>query len=94
MHVILIAIGLHTKPCNASLAFMACNWELLCNTDLINNPLAVREHQGDANDAMNPNGGHQIDIDHSTGCWNSTHLITRLTMITHWMHNSHQLPTT
>ena len=35
MHVILIAIGLYTKPCIASLAFMACNWELLCNTDLI-----------------------------------------------------------
>ena len=59
-----------------------------------NNPLAVQEHQGDTNDAMNPNGGHQIDIDHSTGRWNSTQLITRLTMITHWMHNSQQLPTT
>ena len=35
MHVILIAIGMHTKPCIASLAFTACNWELLCNTDLI-----------------------------------------------------------
>ena len=35
MHVILIAIGMHTKPCIASLTFTACNWELLCNTDLI-----------------------------------------------------------
>ena len=33
--VILIAIGMHTKPCNASLAFTACKWELCCNTDLI-----------------------------------------------------------
>ena len=59
----------------------------------INNPLAMREHQGDVNDAMNPNGGHQIDNDHSAGRWNSTQLITRLTMITHWMHNSQLLPT-
>ena len=35
MHVILIAIGIHTKPCIASLAFTACNWESRCNTDLI-----------------------------------------------------------
>ena len=35
MHVILIAIGMHIKPCIASLAFTACNWESLCNTDLI-----------------------------------------------------------
>ena len=60
----------------------------------INNPMAVQEHQGDVNNAMNPNGGHQIDNDHSAGGWNSTQLITRLTMITHWMHNSQQLPTT
>ena len=26
MDVILIAIGMHTKPCIASLAFAACNW--------------------------------------------------------------------
>ena len=32
MHVILIAIGMHTNLCIASLA---CNWELLCNIDLI-----------------------------------------------------------
>ena len=31
----LIAIGMHTKPCIASLAFIACNWESRCNTDLI-----------------------------------------------------------
>ena len=35
MRVILIAIGMHTKPCVASLAFTACDWELRCNTDLI-----------------------------------------------------------
>ena len=35
MHVILIAIGMHTKPYIASLAFTAFNWELLCNRDLI-----------------------------------------------------------
>ena len=35
MRVILIAIGLYTKLCNASLAFTACNWESRCNTDLI-----------------------------------------------------------
>ena len=35
MRVILIAIGMHTKPCIASLPFTACNWELHCNTDLI-----------------------------------------------------------
>ena len=37
MCVILIAIGMHTKPCTCigSLAFTTCNWELLCNTDLI-----------------------------------------------------------
>ena len=35
MHVILITIGMHTKPCIASLVFTACNWELRCNTDLI-----------------------------------------------------------
>ena len=35
MRVILIAIGMYTKPCSASLAFIACNWELLCNADLI-----------------------------------------------------------
>ena len=29
MRVILIAIGMHTKPCIASLAFKACSWELL-----------------------------------------------------------------
>ena len=28
----------------------------------ISNPLAVREHQVDINDAINPNGGHQIDM--------------------------------
>ena len=26
---------MHTKPCIDSLAFTACNWELLCNIDLI-----------------------------------------------------------
>ena len=26
MRVILIAIGMHTKPCIAFLAFTACNW--------------------------------------------------------------------
>ena len=35
MSVILIIIGMHTKPCNGTLAFTACNWGLLCNTDLI-----------------------------------------------------------
>ena len=35
MRVILIAIGMHTKPCIASLAFTARNWESCCNTDLI-----------------------------------------------------------
>ena len=35
MLVILIAIGMHTKRCNASLAFTACDWESRCNTDLI-----------------------------------------------------------
>ena len=36
--VILIATGMHTKrfkPCIAFLAFTAYNWELCCNTDLI-----------------------------------------------------------
>ena len=35
MRVILITMGMHTKPCIASLAFKTCNWELFCNTDLI-----------------------------------------------------------
>ena len=35
MRVILIAIGMHTKPCIASLAFTVCNWESRRNTDLI-----------------------------------------------------------
>ena len=35
MRVILIAIEMHTKPCIASLAFTACNWESRYNTDLI-----------------------------------------------------------
>ena len=35
MLVILIAIGMHTKPCIAFLAFTTCNWKSLCNTDLI-----------------------------------------------------------
>ena len=35
MHVILILIEMHTKPCIASLAFTACKWESHCNTDLI-----------------------------------------------------------
>ena len=35
MRVISITIGMHTKPCIASPAFTAGNWELLCNTDLI-----------------------------------------------------------
>ena len=35
MRVILINIGMHTKPCIASLAFKASNWELVFNTDLI-----------------------------------------------------------
>ena len=35
MRVILIAIGMHTKPYIASLAFTACNWEWRCSTDLI-----------------------------------------------------------
>ena len=29
MRVILIAIGMHTKPCIASQTFTACIWELL-----------------------------------------------------------------
>ena len=35
MRVILITIGMHTKPCIASIVFIACNWESFCNTDLI-----------------------------------------------------------
>ena len=35
MRVILIPIGMYTKPCIASQAFTACNWESHCNTDLI-----------------------------------------------------------
>ena len=35
MRVILIVIGMRTNLCIASLAFIACNWELLCNIDLI-----------------------------------------------------------
>ena len=35
MRVILIAIGMHTKPCIASLAFTACNWESCCNIELM-----------------------------------------------------------
>ena len=35
MRVLSIAIGMHTKPCIASLAFTACNWESRWNTDLI-----------------------------------------------------------
>ena len=35
MRVILITIEMRTNPCIASLAFIACKWELLCNTDLI-----------------------------------------------------------
>ena len=35
MRVILIAIGMHANLCIASLAFIACNWKLLCNIDLI-----------------------------------------------------------
>ena len=33
----------------------------------INDPLAARVHQSEVNDAMNPNGGHQIDNDNSAG---------------------------
>ena len=36
MRVILIAIGMHTNSCIASLAFIACNWELLCNNYRLN----------------------------------------------------------
>ena len=35
MRVILIATGMHTKPCIASLGFKAYDWESRCNTDLI-----------------------------------------------------------
>ena len=35
MRVILITVGIDTKPCIASPAFTACNWELRCNTNLI-----------------------------------------------------------
>ena len=35
MRVILIVIGMHTNPYIASLAFIACNYELLSNIDLI-----------------------------------------------------------
>ena len=35
MHVILTAIGMLKMPHIGSLAFTACNWEFLCNTDLI-----------------------------------------------------------
>ena len=31
----IIAIGMHIKPCIASLAFTTCNWEMLSNTELI-----------------------------------------------------------
>ena len=31
MRVILIAVGMLTKPSIASLAFTACNWESRCN---------------------------------------------------------------
>ena len=34
MRVILIAIGMHTKPFIASPAFTACNWESRCNINL------------------------------------------------------------
>ena len=34
MRVILIAVGMHTKPCIASLAFTACNWESHYNIGL------------------------------------------------------------
>ena len=33
----------------------------------INDPLAVQVHQSEVNDAMNPNGRHQIDNDNSAG---------------------------
>ena len=32
----------------------------------LNNPLAARVHQGEVNDAMNPNGGHQIDTNNDS----------------------------
>ena len=35
MRVILITVGMHTKPRVASPAFTACKWELRYNTDLI-----------------------------------------------------------
>ena len=35
MRVVLIAIGMQIKPCIASLAFTACNWESPCNTDFL-----------------------------------------------------------
>ena len=35
MCVILIVIGMHKKPCIASLAFTVYNWESHRNTDLI-----------------------------------------------------------
>ena len=35
MRVILIAMGIFTKPYIASPAFTACTWESLCNTGLI-----------------------------------------------------------
>ena len=32
----------------------------------LNNPLVARVHQGEVNDAMNPNGGHQIDTNNDS----------------------------
>ena len=37
---------MHTKSCIASLAFTACNWELLCSTELILLQTTSPKHDG------------------------------------------------
>ena len=46
MCLILIAIGMHTKPDIASLAFTAYNWELLCTDIAIKEIFYCLKHNG------------------------------------------------
>ena len=68
----------HQSDNNSPLAARVCQfgamidplaaWVHQSGSDM-NDPLAARVHQGEVNDAMNPNGGHQIEInnENSTG---------------------------
>ena len=46
----------------------------------MNNPLASQVRQGEVSNAMNPNGGHQMDTMIVRVCWTSTQHVTQATM--------------